>query len=738
MRLYINDELVDLDAGQTIAQTKQVNDLNSIDNRDANFTNIFTVPKTANNVRIMRFMSLTGNNSRVPYQKNTCKLYSATGECFIYNGWAIVTDAGKNYEIAVIDGIIDLYKAIENLNLSDLDLSELEHSKTVPNVIGSWTTSKPYKYILADYNGDTGNVNTDPGILPEVNIDYLVPSVNVAWLWNKIKDTFGFTFNGSVFSTYNFTELWMTYPKGQTISGENDHSVFKSNDGVPYTPTGNSNYFAKWNSFQLNELQSLISNVHMQVATTGTYKVRVKGKLFGFRGGDTNQPRDARIYLGKNKQNASSTSYSAIPVFIEIQNNVPHGQDFDITSDTFSLDELDTICLLATIAYPISQSYVLMNGYDNHFEIDLIRVDPNTIDFSEAFTDFSIKDFMNEVVQRFGLTMFKDKYSQSYTFLTLKEQLLNAPTVDWSDKLSEVVNENYIYGSYARRNYFRYNYNDKESSHNDWYIDVANVNLQDKKDAIKSKIYSPERFPTTYINESVNVYKLWDKEVVENPGPDEEPVKYNPLDKRYYFLRSVRRDINIKVISKELAGMDSTASFFYRENYYNLPFYDILQEYYLPLKQILNSAIIANAQLLLSDFDIVNFDFKKLYYFKQLGNYFLVNKINNFVPGKLTKCELVRVVFEELADPPQAIKITKVITNNYAVQVFFELAVDVPWITFQYSLNGTSFSSLIMSSTSNPIGYSLNPGTNFVRIKAGTDFSNTVQFNLPSSQIIIP
>lgn len=737
--LYINSKKIDLASGEVIAQTKEVNDIGEPQIRLSNSTNRFRLPKTSNNLKAFDFMSISGNQSDIPYQKNECSLYSDTGECFIYKGWATIRDTGDYYEVYIIDGIKDFFKIIENKTLSDLDLSELQHQKTVENIIATWNEDKPYKYILADYNGDTGPVNTEVGVMPEVNIDYLAPSVKVSWLWDKIWGTYGAFYHGSVFETFNFQELWMTYPKGQTITGDNDHNIFVSDDFEKHNVNTNF-YFAKWNSSTVNELESLIENIHMQVSTTATYKVRVRGKLFGFRGVDTSQPRDARIYLGKNGQGKPGNNYNYIPVFVEIANNVPHGQDFEYVSETtFSMEELDTVCLLITQYYPNQESYTLINGYPNELEIELIRIDPNDIDFSDAFKDFNTKDFVREIFQRFALTIYKDKYTPDYRFLTLSEQLLNADTIDWTNKFVRKYSENYNFMNYAQRNWLRYNYNDKESTHNDWYIDVVNVNLPENKDLIKSKIYSPERIDGVYLNETGSkVYKLWDKEIVENPGPDDEPVKYNPLDKRYYFMRSVQRFGTIKVISKQLAGLDETTDMYYRENYYKLPFYDIIQEYYAPIQQILNRAIITEIFLNLSEIDIVNFDFKKLYFFEQLGYYCLMNKIENYIPGRPTKCEVVKVIFSEISSPPQSIKITKVVTSGFNITVYYTMAVGIPWLTFQYSTNGDSYSSLVFPSTSNPFGYVLSPGTNYIRIKAGSDLSNVVQFTLPSNETIIP
>ena len=204
--LYINGQLADLSPGQVIAQTRQVNDLNSLQNRQTSYTNKFSLPKTAHNIKLLDYLTLTGNSSNVPYQKNTCSLYSHSGECFVYNGWAVVTDGGDSYDCVVYDGIIDLYKAIENQSMANLDLDDLNHSKNPANVAASWheESNLAYRYIIADYNGNLTHVGDGTGIY--LNMDYLVPSVKVSWLWHKIFDehNFGQQPTGSIFSQPDF------------------------------------------------------------------------------------------------------------------------------------------------------------------------------------------------------------------------------------------------------------------------------------------------------------------------------------------------------------------------------------------------------------------------------------------------------------------------------------------------------------------------------------------------------
>ncbi|MFL9845132.1 hypothetical protein [Flavobacterium rhizosphaerae] len=654
--LYINGYKIDLYSSEVIAQTKQVNTIADLNTRQTNYTDTFKVPKTANNVKAFEYMAMTGNTTLLPYKKNECSLYSHSGECFVYKGWAHIKDDGENYEIDIQDGIVDIFKAMENDSLSVLDLSDLIHQKTIENIKETWQGDLPYLYILADYNGNTGLTNTSPeNLTPEVNIDYLVPSVNVKWLWDKISEKYNFNYTGAVFNTFNFKQLYMTFPKGQTVTGENDHVLFLANGADLVTLPGKSTayWYAQFDFPGINELASTINDIHMQVEEAATYRIKITGYIYGYRDTNYSIEQQNKFYLGKNFEN-SIANYA--PEFFLIADDVPNGQiEFDI-QQTFTLEQLETVCVVTT------RNTAGIGGYfaktsDSYINITLYRVDPNTVDFSEAFTDFSVKDFLKEVLYRFGLTMYKSKYADAsgkytYDFLTLEQMLRQAETVDWSNKFNRKIKETHAYGNFAQQNWFRYNYNDKEATNNDGAINIDNVYLNDTADAIKSKIYSPEREKVQYIDKQTNVYKLWDKEIVDNPAEGEEPVKYKALDKRYYFMRAVQEINDINLISNQLSLTD-TADSYYRESFYKLSFKDIIQDYYSPIASIINRAIIVDCEMWLTELDTANFDFKKLYYIEQLSNYFIVNKINSFVPGKMTKVELIRVVYSTPLDLDQ-------------------------------------------------------------------------------------
>ncbi|RYJ44534.1 hypothetical protein [Flavobacterium beibuense] len=629
--LYINGQLIDLDAGQHIAQTKQVNDLNSLDDRQASYTNKFKLPKTANNIRAMDQMTLTGNSSNVPYKKNSCSLFNDAGECFVYNGWAVITDGGDYYEAVVYDGIIDLFKEVEKDTLATIGLDELTHEKTPETVVQSWTQNLPYRYILADYNGKRIYSRGLLGAPDRINIDYMVPSINAAWLWDKIFSHYGFTYTGSVFESDEFKNLWLTYPKGVENSGD---IVFKS------TPEKWSWYNSSslgWKIFstqyyepEVNELAEGSDLRHLKVDQTANYRLTVKGKL------DCTQP--VNLVVCKNAENYGqfmSHHYENFPQLFTAKENIAPDTEFSF-SKTIRLEENESICLVFT--NPDDRFFF---NFVPMLDVTLTRLTTGEMDFSNALAEFSIKDFIKEIVYRFGLTLFKDKYTNNYEFLSLTEQLKTPPVTDWSSKFAKKLNESYIYGSYAQQNWFRYLYNTEGAFHNDHYITVNNQNLAESKDSIKSKIYSPEQ-QLTFLDEPTNIYKLWEKEVVEEPEDNEPPVTYKSLDKRFYLMRANLRPGNVMALSSEL-GSSILTSQYYRESFTKLSFGDIINTYYAPLQSILEKALIVNAELYLTDSDIANFDFKKLYYIDALSAYFMVNKINNYIPGRLTKCELVRV-----------------------------------------------------------------------------------------------
>jgi hypothetical protein len=603
MRLIINGIDIELTDKQTIARTLQVNDILTLSNRQTNYTNTFSIKKTDKNKQTFDMLGVVGATSFLPYQKNECYLYTDDGECMVYKGWAVIQSTDKEYKINIYDGNIDLYKAIENKSLGDLDLSEIDHNKNLASVVNTFTANLPYKYIVADYNGKM-IYNTN-----RINIDYLVPSAKVSYLWNKIFSEFGFTYEGSVFNTVDFTNLWLSYPKASPPQGAPtiifDYQTSAVTEQAPppinYTITQSGTYVLDFNDLSSGTCYAFIWNAQ----------------------GYTGQSYQAFNFPLLNGE------YMLISVPIELQIG-------DVITSQYLIDPT---VQLNPGEYAIYQFEV----GDYLYETSLEFYPNQIISFSNELKDFSIKDFITEILNRFGLTPFKDKYENHYRFLTLQELLQNNTIIDWSreqNKFVEKISEKYIFGSYAQENNFTYKYNDSESDYYNSEILIDNVNLADNKTVVNSKVYAPERDKVFLIHDlKSNVYKMWNKEIKDNGT-----IEYRGLQKRYYLMREASHTFTTTTqIGSESLGNHQHITTIPVESFYNLRMQDIVRIYYNTIGAILNYSKIIEASIYLNEKNISDMDFSKLYWIKQLSSYFLLNKVNNFTKKGITKVELIKV-----------------------------------------------------------------------------------------------
>jgi hypothetical protein len=610
MRLIINGFDIELEPDEKIARTLQVNDILSLNNRQSNYTNTFSIRKTDKNKQAFEFLGIVGVITLLPYRFNEVYLYTDDGECIVYKGRAVVQSTDIDYKINIYDGNIDLYKEIENKSLGDLDLSEIDHSKTLSTVVASFTGNLNYKYIVADFNGKM-IYNTN-----RINIDYLVPSAKVSYLWNKIFTEYGFTYSGTAFNTVDFTNLWLTYPKFAVITQTfvEIFNVTTASSSTPVFPTfivpETGSYVIKGNNITGSITYSLFTygGTLIETITVGA-SIYVNGILIG--------PADNT----------------------DISINLNIGDVITIDFDVPNLNNADTFSVIDNAPF---QSQLIVSQYQGV-----------PISFTNELKDFSIKDFITEIINRFGLTPFKDKYTNHYKFLTLQELLQDNSVIDWSreqNKFVEKLSERYIFGSYAQENNFTYKYNDAESDYYNSDILINNINLPDAKTVVNSRFFAPEKDRSVLIHDlQSNVYKMWNKEIKDNGS-----IEYKGLQKRYYLMREAKHTFTTTTqIGSESLGTHQTITTIPVESFYNLRMQDIVRNYYGSIGAVLNYSKIIDATIYLNETDIANIDFSKLYWIKELSSYFLLNKVNNFIKKGITKVELIKVDYA----PPSRIQV---------------------------------------------------------------------------------
>lgn len=633
-------QFLDIKENEKVTYTIQVQDLADVSSVASSVTTSFKLPKTKNNYEALKSLSLPGDTSNLPYLKNVCKLYNF-GTTLIDNGWLKINNSDEeSFNVNVENGIIDFFKAIEGKTIgNDLDLTDTNHNKDLITVINSFERND-YTYIIADYNG----LNTYlKGGVNYINVDYLVPSLNSKYIWDKIFNSIGYTYSGSVFNSESFTNLWVTYPKAPPTKSDDEQLPdpvlrFSSNktNNIVYTEDYD-NLIIEFDleNIVLNEV--LFNSNKITIQSTGTYSL--DSIFYGYA--------DYIVEDNWGYPVGSERSYFRPALLI---NGVLNKYNSQINSVNLrSGDVVEIICHW----YDIDGGYI--NGirelkFDS-YNIKLIQISQSIIDFGKEFLDISIAEYVKEIMIRFALTPFIDVENKHIKFLTLSERINTNNVKDWTDKFVKRTDENYIYKDYAQRNWLKHKYNDENATFNNGFLSVSNQTLQPQKDLYSSKFYSFNNEITSFYDSDFtnNSFPIWNREIKETINNDTTPptktydVNYKGLSNRFYFIRRkiLPKTINI---GSQLLRIEETANNVAIVDTKNLSYSDAINNY-KDFVKVLNDTRIHEIELFLNINDLLDLDLESLYYFSQENQYYILNRITIDLTNNINKAEFIRVKY---------------------------------------------------------------------------------------------
>lgn len=277
-------------------------------------------------------------------------------------------------------------------------------------------------------------------------------------------------------------------------------------------------------------------------------------------------------------------------------------------------------------------------------ELKIDQVEFEQTDFEDAFKDLTPKEFVKDVMQRFGLTPIPDKYENHITFYTLEETLDLGLAIDWTEKYRERTNESYTYQNYAQSNIFQHKYTEEAQSHSNGILNIFNENLDESNVIVNSKYFAPEEnLERLRIFDKIHFVRptlVWTKEI--NIDDDENiTIEYKGNTGRYFWLKSKRVNENILYVSQILGQTQQTDAYNLADTH-NTTYADLVPKYYAEYQQILNNTRIHEIELNLSAVDVINLDFSIPYYFEQEQSFYKLNKIV-YEAGKPSKGEFIKL-----------------------------------------------------------------------------------------------
>lgn len=630
---------LDIKETEKVTYTIQVQDLADVSSVASSVTTSFKLPKTKNNYEALKSLSLPSDTSNLPYLKNVCKLYNF-GTTLIDNGWLKINNSDEeSFNVNIENGIIDFFKAIEGKTIgNDLDLTDTNHNKDLITVINSFERND-YTYIIADYNG----LNTYlKGGVNYINVDYLVPSLNSKYIWDKIFTSIGYTYSGSVFNSELFTNLWVTYPKAPPTEAD-DEQLPDPVLRLSTNKTGNIE-FVEDLTYDIIEfdLENVTTNDNdflnnkLIVKHTGTYSL--KSIIDGY----------ADYVVTNNHGDEDGSEKSFLLPALRINGVIKLFSN----DDTLNLKQGDIVEFLCTW-YGLSGSYIvrIREIVFNSYDFKLYQISQQVVDFGSEFLDVSLSEFIKEIMMRFALTPFIDVENKHIKFLTLSERINTNNVKDWTDKFVRRTDENYIYKDYAQRNWLKHKYNDENATFNNGFLSVSNQTLQPQKDLYSSKFYSFNNEITSFYDSDFtnNSFPIWNREIKETINNDTTPptktydVNYKGLSNRFYFIRRkiLPKTINI---GSQLLRIEETANDVAIVDTKNLSYSDAVNNY-KDFVKVLNDTRIHEIELFLNINDLLDLDLESLYYFSQENQYYILNRITIDLTNNINKGEFIRVKY---------------------------------------------------------------------------------------------
>lgn len=236
---------------ETISLTYNVADIINIDKINSSYSKTIKLPETKNNREIFGDISDLGVSATFNPNKKT-RAWILVDTAMIFEGHLqlrkVIVDKDEDkreYEVVIYADNDNFFKQLGEKFLTDLDFIELNHDWTANNIRQSWTSSwdKGYFYPLIDYgyNWNLGSINGWTNAYnTEVKTTQMYPSTNVKYIWNKIFNDAGYSYQSDFLNDEVFESLYIPFNKKEierNINSISDKFTIGMLDAVTFSTT---------------------------------------------------------------------------------------------------------------------------------------------------------------------------------------------------------------------------------------------------------------------------------------------------------------------------------------------------------------------------------------------------------------------------------------------------------------------------------------------------------------------
>lgn len=615
--LYIDGQLVDLDDDTRIVLKLKSNVFTEVSKIVSNNSYTIKLPNTVHNQKVICHSDLPAYLAEYAYKRHKAR-YFRNGVEIVKDGQAILMSTGERIEIVMVWGNFVNFSNIvnEGLSLNDLSGDEVIYFQE-GNAIEKYGHGKdifyPYmntrKYekdelLSGDYGGRHSSLYS--GVTGPMH-----PVVRVSWILNRIAEDTGvvFDFSGKGKDLIDELVVPLVDKKSNELTMEMNHEckiLTRTNDGeLQYKVVVGHERFG------INVPG--MNGKYFSVTEDSDVRFQFKGKL-RFYESTLEVTRmffiaGARIILdvdGKETTIAKLAYQSVQLGWNEVEIN-------GIASVSLVKDEMAVLKLVEPLGF---------GAFDVLYGVTLLEsslicsVDiPEEVPYNSNYPivnnlpDIKIVDFIKSLATLCGV--FPKQENGVVKFISLDEIITNkSKAKNWTKKVVASSRDNkpkemeYAIADYCQHNRFKWKEDDTVEGDYDGDLVVNNKTLDYEKDAITMPFASGDGC-------SVPLYKCETNElgVVTN-------MSYSACKPR------IMREISaLRLIYENeqfvMAGMSCVT-------FNGLDFETVLNERYGALKEVLNRARIIKENILISEYDLKEFDESIPVYLGQYGKYYAV------------------------------------------------------------------------------------------------------------------
>jgi len=451
-----------------VAYTRCDNDLTQPDSVQSDYSTTINLPDAAPVRRALGHAEQGTSTTQLPYRQLAAVLRLGGVEV-VPRGqlltWSHTRHEG--FEVQVFGGNVDLYTALGDKKLRELDLSTYNHAWTLPNIVAGARRASGYRYDLYDRGQGAPVADTALNVFEAG----LWPTAYVRAVWEQIFKEAGVQWGGNLPAAFDQLVMPATEPFGYGEEIRKAHTSAALRAGG----LGTAGRVLKTSEFTHTLVYDSVAapryvdpaggyNTATGVRTiqlAGYYRLKAGLRLFARASVGRATGRLELLVNGKPvADDYMSTGSGTVALSAQMEKVLL--QAGDTVSVRLTGKQRNTITLGERWEYgnsPMDEADI--------FEVELLEEFPpgGLVRLQDWLPDLSQKDFVKSIISLYGLTQRTDPYSGAVVFTptaNVMQQLSSA--ADWLGRVdgSQASSRSWRVGDYAQLNWWRW----KEDSTN--------------------------------------------------------------------------------------------------------------------------------------------------------------------------------------------------------------------------------------------------------------------------------